>query len=162
MRAPQFSTGSTWDEDEEAYLSAGPSSHANHDTREPDLHDTREHDLHDTGEHDLRRQLRSNPPSGSRERMYDYPYVTSGPTNSGSGARNTDQIVHPLLNPNLNLRDSQVFRPRIVEVLGDNSRDNSTSISQRSWNTPPTSNQWKEADKNKLLHLLQALKQRQT
>ena len=55
-----------------------------------------------------------------------------------------------------------MFRARIVEVLGNSSRNTSTSISQRSWNTPPTSNQWKEADKNKLLHLLQALKQRQT
>ena len=162
LRTPQLSQGSTWDTDEGTYETAGSSSHAHLDTRGPDLHEDREPVVHDAMNHNLRRHLRTNPSGGSAKAMYDYPYLTSdGPMAPESEARSTDQSLHPLLNQAANLRESQVFHPRLVEVIGDNSRHTSTSVSQQSWNSIPTSTQWKEADKNQLLQLLHTLKQKQ-
>ena len=162
LRTPTLSPGSTFDSDGGTYETAGSISHGRLNTRGPDLHEGREPVLHSAMTHDLTRPLQTNPSRNSTDAMYDYPYFTSdNQMASDSGERNTDQSQHTLLEQAANLRDSRIFHPRLVEVIGDDRRQPSTSASPQSWNSLPGSPRWKEADKNQLLQLLHDLKKKQ-
>ena len=162
LRTPTLSPGSTFASDGGTYETAGSIAHGQLNTRGPDVNQRREPVLHSDITHDLTRPTQTNPSTNSRDPLYDYPHFTSGSQRiSDLGERNTDHSQHTLLEQAANLRDSRIFHPRLVEVIGDERRQTSPSASPQSWNSLPGSPRWKEADKIQLLQLLYDLQKRQ-